>query len=183
LKIAPPVLSRTADLLVQLDALARSPDSPADFVRVIARFKSTLTEIPRLALLARGLFPFVGPIVTCLSDHLMPVLNSKLDDGAHSTGRPVWQDLLHVLPGFAGGSQNFDANGPWSRYLGSTGNNTLSTGDVPGVGQLFGGTSAGLDGVRPVWNGVNGYPAFRPDQSCEKQAMPDLRAEARSLRP
>jgi hypothetical protein len=51
------------------------------------------------------------------------------------------------------------------------------------VGQLFGGTQNGLDGVRPVWNGVTGYTPFRPDQSCEKQAMPDLRAEARSLRP
>jgi virulence factor Mce-like protein len=183
LKIAPPVLDRTAGLLGQLDALASSPDSPADFVRVIVRFKTTLPEIPRLALLARGLFPFIGPIVTCLNDHLMPVFNTKLDDGALSTGRPVWQDLLHAFVGFAGGSQNFDANGPWSRYLGSTGNNTLSTGDVPGVGQLFGGTQNGLDGVRPVWNGVSGYPAFRPDQSCEKQAMPDLRAEARSLRP
>ena len=183
LRIAPPVLDRTAGLLGQLDALASSPDSPADFVRVIVRFKTTLPEIPRLALLARGLFPFVGPIVTCLSDHLMPVFNTKLDDGALSTGRPVWQDLLHAFVGFAGGSQNFDANGPWSRYLGSTGNNTLSTGDVPGVGKLFGGTQNGLDGVRPVWNGVSGYPPFRPDQSCEKQAMPDLRAEARSLRP
>ncbi len=183
LKIAPPVLNRTADLLVQIDALARSRNSPSDFVRVLIKFRTALPEIPRLALLARGLFPFVGPIVTCLNDHLSPVLNSKLDDGALSSGRPVWQDLLHVLPGFAGGSQNFDANGPWARYLGSTGNDTLSTGDVPGVGRLFGGTSAPLEGVRPVWNGTNGYPPFRPDQDCSQQKLPDLRAESRDLNP
>ena len=183
LRIAPPVLDRTANLLVQLDALARSPDSPADFVRVIVRFRTALPEIPRLALLARGLFPFVGPIVTCLNDHLVPVLNSKLDDGSLSTGRPVWQDLLHLLPGFAGGAQNFDANGPWSRYLGSAGNNVLSTGSVPGVGQLFGGTSAPLEGARPVWNGTDGFPPLRPDQDCSRQPMPDLRAEAKDLNP
>jgi phospholipid/cholesterol/gamma-HCH transport system substrate-binding protein len=34
-----------------------------------------------------------------------------------------------------------------------------------------------------VWNGVSGYPAFRPDQSCEKQAMPDLRCRGQEPAP
>jgi virulence factor Mce-like protein len=183
LRVAPPVLNRTADLLVQLDLLARSPSSPSDFVRLVVRIRPVLPEIPRLALLARGLFPFVGPIVTCLDDHVVPTLNTKLDDGQHSSGRPVWQDLLHALVGFAGGAQNFDANGPWSRYIGSFGSQTISTGDVPGVGRLFGGSSQPIAGVRPRWNGRNGFPAFRPDQDCTKQAPPNLNAPAEPVTP
>jgi phospholipid/cholesterol/gamma-HCH transport system substrate-binding protein len=183
LREAPPVLDRTAALLAQLDALARSPESPSDFVRVVIRLRPVLPEIPRLALLARGLFPLVGPIVTCLDDHLAPVLQSKLEDGEHSSGRPVWQDLFHTFVGFSGGSGNFDANGPWARYIGAAGAETISTGNVPGVGQLIGGSDQPLQGVRPVWNGRNGYPPFRPDADCTKQAPVDLRAEGRDLTP
>jgi phospholipid/cholesterol/gamma-HCH transport system substrate-binding protein len=183
LREAPPVLDRTARLLAQLDALASSPRSPSDFVRIVIRFRSVLPEIPRLALLARGLFPLVGPIVTCLDDHLAPVLQSKLQDGEHSSGRPVWQDLFHTFVGFSGGSGNFDANGPWARYIGAMGAETISTGNVPGVGQLVGGSDQPLQGVRPVWNGRNGYPPFRPDADCTRQAPVDLRAEGRDLTP
>ncbi|MDX6698422.1 MAG: phospholipid/cholesterol/gamma-HCH transport system substrate-binding protein [Solirubrobacteraceae bacterium] len=178
LRLAPRVLGDTAGVLTQLDALAGEPARPSDFVRIVIQLKPVLPEIPRLALLARGLFPLVGPIVTCLTDNVVPTLNSKLDDGALSTGRPVWQDLVHALVGFAGGSQNFDANGPWVRYLGSTGVETLSTGDVPGAGRLFGGTAEPLSGARPVWRGSNGFPPLRPDQPCARQKPPDLRAEA-----
>jgi virulence factor Mce-like protein len=178
LRVAPGVLGRTAGVLTQMDLLAGEPARPSDFLKILIDLEPVLPEIPRLALLARGLFPLVGPIVTCLNDNVVPTLNAKLDDGALSSGRPVWQDLLHALVGFAGGSQNFDANGPWVRYMGSTGTETLSTGDVPGLGRLFGGTSEPLVGARPVWRGANGYPPLRPDQPCTQQAPPDLRAEA-----
>jgi phospholipid/cholesterol/gamma-HCH transport system substrate-binding protein len=178
LRVAPGVLDRTAAVLVQLDALAGEPSSPSDLVRLFIQVRPVLPELPRLALLARGLFPLVGPIVTCLNDNVVPTLNAKLDDGELSSGRPVWQDLLHALVGFAGGSQNFDANGPWARYLSSTGVETFSTGTVPGLGRLFGGTSQPLVGARPVWNGTNGFPPFRPDRPCAEQPPPDLRAEA-----
>ena len=42
---------------------------------------------------------------------------AKLDDGALSSGRPVWQDFLHGLVGLTSSSQSFDANGLWMRYL------------------------------------------------------------------
>jgi len=178
LRTAPPVLDRTAAVLAQVDALAGEPTRPSELVRLVNDLQPVLPEIPRLALLARGLFPFVGPIVTCLRDNVVPTLNARLDDGALSSGRPVWQDLAHALVGFAGGSQNFDANGPWARYLGSTGMETVSTGAVPGLGQLFGGTSEPILGARPVWKGTDGHPPLRPDAPCAEQAPPDLRAEA-----
>lgn len=178
LRLAPGVLSRTAGVLVQMDALAGEPARPSDFVQIVIDLTPVLPEVPRLALLARGLFPLVGPIVTCLEDNVVPTLNARLDDGHLSSGRPVWQDLLHALVGFAGGSQNFDANGPWARYMGTTGSDTISTGDVPGLGRLFGGTSEPLLGSRPLWRGSNGHPPLRPDQPCERQARPDLRAAA-----
>jgi hypothetical protein len=176
LRVAPGVLGRTANLLVQLDLLARSPSSPSDFVRLVNQLRPVLPELPRLALLSRGLFPYVGPIVTCLKDNVVPTLNAKLDDDHLSSGRPVWQDLLHALVGFAGGSQNFDGNGPWARYLATAGPESVSTGSVPGVGQLFGSSSQPILGARPVWKGPNGYPPFRPDVDCRTQARPNLAA-------
>jgi phospholipid/cholesterol/gamma-HCH transport system substrate-binding protein len=177
-RISPPVLDRAADLLVQLDLLARSPNSPSDLVRLVIQLRPALPELPRISLLSRGLFPLAGPIVTCLRDNLAPVLNAKLDDGSLSTGQTVWQEFLHVLTGFAGSAQSFDANGYWNRYLATAGTETFSTGDVPGVGRLFGGTSEPVLGARPVWRGTNGFPPFRPDQPCANQRPPDLRAAA-----
>ena len=178
LRVAPGVLDRTASVLRQLDALAGDRGDPSDLVRLIVELEPVLPELPRLALLSRGLFPFVGPIVTCLNDNVAPTLKAQLDDGALSTGRPVWQDLMQALVGLSSGAQNFDANGPWLRYLSSTGTQTLSTGDVPGVGRLFGGTAEPLEGARPLWKGTDGFPPLRPDQPCSQQAPPDLRAAA-----
>jgi hypothetical protein len=176
LRIAPPVLDRSASLLRQLDLLSGSPTSPADFLRLVVRLRPVLPELPRLALLARGLFPFVGPLITCLQDNFVPTLNSRIDDGDLSTNQPVWLELLHGLVGFAGAAQSFDANGYYNRYLGSTGNDSFSTGSVPGVGTLVGGTSQPILGARPRWFGRSHEVQFRPDVSCAGQPRPDLRA-------
>jgi phospholipid/cholesterol/gamma-HCH transport system substrate-binding protein len=172
LRIAPPILTRTAALLVQLDALAR----PTELPRLVSRLRPALGDLPTLEQRLDALFPLVTPVVTCVRDRAVPVLNAKLDDGALSTGRPVWQNLAHVAVGLAGAAQDFDGNGSWVRYLSTGGSATVSTGAIPGVDQFFGTTAQPIEGSRPQWLGSQTRPPFQPDAPCTQQPAPDLHA-------
>lgn len=176
-RYVPSVLRRLHALNVQL----RGIGSPSEMAGLLSGIRPLMRNTPRFSLLTRGLFPLAGPIVTCLKDNVMPTLRSTVDDGALSSGRPVWQDFLHGTVGLASGAQNFDANGPWFRYLGAIGPSGVSTGAIPGFGQLFGTSPQPLLGSRPVWLGPGRTPPLRPDADCTKQAPPDLTAAVGTL--
>ena len=118
----------------------------------------------------------VTPVSTCVRDHATPVLKSKVDDGQHSTGLPVYKELLDGFVGLASASQNFDGNGPSVRYNGGYGEQLVSTGTLPGGDRLFGTSAAPLLGSRP--RPPAKQPPFRPDVPCTSQDVPKLEASA-----
>src|SRR5204862_2522832 len=118
----------------------------------------------------------VTPVSTCVRDHATPVLKSKVDDGAHSTGLPVYKELLDGFVGLASASQNFDGNGPSVRYNGGYGEQLISTSRLPSGDRLFGTSAAPLLGSRP--RPPAKQPPFRPDVQCTSQDVPDLAASS-----
>ena len=104
----------------------------------------------------------------------MPTLKTPIEDPPHSTGEPVYRDLLHAVPGQAGAAQNFDGNGPSVRYHAGLGDRTVSLG-VPGTEDVIGLTSEPILGSRPKF--TNQLPPFRPDVPCTSQEPPNLEAE------
>ena len=163
LPLVTPTLTRLRTFGRQLDAVAGSPAKPSEFPRLLVRLRPALRDIPKLSLLVRGLYPVVGPVVPCVRDNLAPTLNTKLDDGALSSGRPVWQDFLHGLVGLASSGQSFDANGLWMRYLFAADSASVPAPDPTGA--------------RPVWRGPGvAPPPYRPDAPCSDQAPPNLAA-------
>jgi virulence factor Mce-like protein len=174
LRIAPPVLRGAVRLLDQLDRATR----PAEVPRLVSYFKPAVNTLPQLSERLTTLFPLVDPVTDCVRDKALPILEAKIDDGALSSGRPVWQDLAHGLVGVNSGAQNFDANGPNARYLFTAGSDTISLGDFGGLGTLVGTGSEPIAGVRPRWNGPAGKPPFMPDKACRDQALVSLKADA-----
>lgn len=179
-KLALPVLDRlpralrsTAALLTQSIALTRRSALP----RLLRTLAPTINRLPTFERRQIPLFGYVEPVSACVADKVTPVLDAKLQDGALSTGRPVWQDLLHGFTNGAGVMQNLDGNGPYLRYEGGLSEQTFSTGDVPGAGTLAGISAQPLLGVRPVWNGPT-PPSFHPEADCRTQAVPSLTAAA-----
>ncbi|MGI8558259.1 MAG: MlaD family protein [Solirubrobacteraceae bacterium] len=172
LRAAPPVLRGATAMLSQLDALVQ----PAELPALLGVLQPLASSLPSLYARLEVLFPRVTPVVSCVGNQALSVLNAKLDDGQLSTGRPVWQDLLHVMVGFAGDSQDFDGNGPWLRYPGFSGSQLISTVSSPGIAPLFGSASSSTLGARPLWAGPGGGPAFRPDVPCTSQPVPNLQA-------
>jgi hypothetical protein len=110
---------------------------------------------------------------------MLPALSVAVPDGALSSGRPAYQDLIHGLVGLASSSQNFDGNGPWIRYLAAAGTQTLSLGSLSNaLGTIVGVGNQPIAGSRPVWFGPLTDSVFRPDQRCASQPAPNLRARA-----
>lgn len=174
LRIAPPVLRGAVGLVDQLERATR----PAELPRLLRNLRPALTTLPSLEARLTTLFPLVDPVTDCVRERALPVLTAKVDDGALSTGRPVWQDLAHGLVGLNSAAQNFDANGSTVRYLFSSGSDTLQLGSVPGLGTLVGSGAQEITGVRPRWNGPGKTTPFRPDAVCRDQAPPNLAAES-----
>jgi ABC-type transporter Mla subunit MlaD len=169
----PRSLRSTGEVLAQTTALAR----PGALPRLLRTLAPTIKRLPQFEQRQIPLFGHVEPVSECVVTKLSPVMEAKLDDGALSTGRPVWLDALHSFTNGSGVMQNFDGNGPYLRYEGGSGDQTVSTGNVPGAGRLVGLSARPLLGVRPVWNGPT-PPPFVPDADCRTQKLPSLSAPA-----
>jgi virulence factor Mce-like protein len=185
LKLAPPLLDGLTQAVTELGAIV----SPAQRGKLLTSLRATFQQFPTLLTQLGSVFPITKTVTDCLTTHVTPVLNSVINDGALSTGRPVWQDFVHFVVGLAGSAQNFDANGHWGRFLVGVGTNSLSSlGTLPLVGQLLGSAPAGsssLGGSRPVWVGDLGPSAYQPGASCASQPVPNLASAgaAPDLRP
>ena len=153
-----------ADRLVRLVPPLTAAADPS--LASLARLQPGLTRVLRL----------VTPVTECLRRNAIPTLKTKIDDPPHSTGDPVYLDLVHSLPGQASASQNFDGNGQSIRYHVGFGGNSVTFGPLPGTTEPITGTSSEpIIGSRPRL--PDHQPPFRPDVACVTQQRPNLAAE------
>jgi phospholipid/cholesterol/gamma-HCH transport system substrate-binding protein len=165
LALANPLVDQVAGILRpnELPALRRQLD-PA--LRALAGLEPGLEELLSL----------VTPVTECLRRNAIPTAKTAVDDPPHTTGEPVYRELLYGLVGLSSASQNFDGNGPAVRYHAGAGQQTLTTGRLPGTNELiFGLTETPLLGSRPRFPGR--LPPYRPDVPCITQEPPNLQAE------
>jgi virulence factor Mce-like protein len=173
LKVAPPILDKVIGAVRQLAKIV----APAERGDLLTTMKATFEQFPSILHQLAVVFPITKQVTDCLRTHVVPVLEREVPDGSLSTGRPVWQDFVHFLPGVAGASGNFDANGPYTRVLAAAGTNSLDGPNLPGVGKIISGAPTGnttLTGARPAWIGDLTAPDFRPDAPCASQRVPSL---------
>jgi phospholipid/cholesterol/gamma-HCH transport system substrate-binding protein len=180
LKVAPPILDAVTGAVKELAAVV----APAARAGLLTSLKATFQQFPSILHQLAIVFPVTKQLSDCLRTHVLPVFKAQVPDGSLSTGEPVWQDFLHFLPGVAGASGTFDANGPWTRTLLGAGTNSVSggvLGTIPLLGQLVGAGPSGntsLLGARPAWVGDLKPSDFRPSAPCSSQPVPSLAALA-----
>jgi phospholipid/cholesterol/gamma-HCH transport system substrate-binding protein len=173
LRMAPPVLTDVNALLGQVRAAA----SPAELPRLMDETSPTVRLLPGLEQRLETLFGKVTPVTDCVRDRVAPVLEAKLDDGDLSTGRPVWQDLVHALVG-AASATGFDGNGSWLRLIGMTSERSVAVGTkLPSGDTLFGVAPLPIAGTRPRPLSPGTLPPLRPNATCRDQAPQNLKAE------
>jgi virulence factor Mce-like protein len=176
LKASPPLVDQVTRSVEQLATVV----APAERARLLTTLRATFTQFPTILRQLATVFPITKQVTDCLITHVIPIFRQQVPDGSLSTGRPVWQDFAHFLPGVAGASGSFDANGPYTRVLAGAGTNSLSgglLGSIPILGQLVGASPPGgssLLGARPAWVGDMTSADFHPEAPCASQPLPSL---------
>ena len=137
--------------------------------------------VPALAHLTEETIPLMSKVraaSSCISNVIYPwsqltVPDSNFNASNGFPNRPVYVEALDFLPGLAGESRDFDANGPYIRILGGSGTLTYSL--EPG---LFGQALSAINGVQPQPPPNGTRPPLHPNTPCEIQSVPDLTAAA-----
>lgn len=170
---APRALRAANAVLDEVDAISRPRELPA----LLDDLAPVTSNLPTLESRLQAMFGYTDQVTGCAVSNIIPVLNSKLQDGKHTTGDPVWLDLLHSFTGFTSASTSFDGNGGTFRAGLAFGPVALQ-GIVPGLGSIAGNINQDILGVRPAWLGYGVDPAYRPDQKCADQKLPRLNVDA-----
>jgi hypothetical protein len=161
-----PWIEQTRQLLApsELQGLAAEL-SPA--ARDLARGTDALARfLPQQDLFAR-----------CLDRVVLPTGDIKIREtgnrAAFDLGVENYKEFWYAMAGLAGESQNFDGNGQMVRFQTGGSLNTLSTGPSNSNGQPgYFNLAVPPLGTRPAFPGKR--PAYRPDQPCFQQQIPDL---------
>jgi phospholipid/cholesterol/gamma-HCH transport system substrate-binding protein len=139
--------------------------------------------VPALAHLTKTTIPFmrdqVRPASSCVANVIYPWSQLTLNDTNFNASngfppRKAFVEAIDFLPGLAGESRDFDANGPYIRVLGNGGTFTYSL--QPG---MFGQALTKIVAVQPQLPPGGHRPPLNPTTPCETQApITDLSAPA-----
>jgi len=169
----PSTLDAAAPGLRAVLRLTRSGDPQ----RLLAELRPTAEQLAEAAgPLGLGIEP-LRAVSTCLRRNLVPVLKAEVPDGPLSTGTPVYAEFLSSMVGLSSGAQDFDANGPWVRYLVGLGNQLLSLGGP--AESLAGRVTRPVAGSSPA---PTTPPPLRPDVACETQPVATLLSRSHAYR-
>jgi phospholipid/cholesterol/gamma-HCH transport system substrate-binding protein len=167
-RTAAPAIDEAIPLIHQLRGLASPPE-----LRGLT--KDLRPTVPELAALTRTTIPFMEEsraLSSCFTHTIIPWATSTVPDPLEPAAGPVYKETGYALTGLGGISRSGDANGQWIRVNPGGGSNTVVT---PGPNPLAGVTPFELLGTIPTISSSAKTP-FRPDEPCENQEPPDLRA-------
>jgi virulence factor Mce-like protein len=170
LHLAPAGLRAALALLDQVGAITQ----PAQLPRLLSRLGPAVQGLPGAERKLIPLFTRVTPVGDCTRNRVVPTLRAKIDDGALSTGLPVWKELIQSGIGLASASGSFDANGSYIRYLSSVGPDTLNVEKIPGAGVIVSSAVPTALSVRPQLLPGTQQTPLRPDAACSQQPAPNL---------
>jgi virulence factor Mce-like protein len=162
-----PMVDASLPFVTQLNDLVQ----PSELRGLTADLRPT---VPALAKLTKDTIPLmrneVRPTASCVANVIYPWSQLTVpDDNFNASNgfppRKVYVEAVDYLPGLAGESRDFDANGPYIRILGTGGTFTYSL--QPG---LFGQSLTKLDAVQPQVPPGAKRPPYNESAPCESQA-------------
>ena len=173
-KTAGPTIDVSLPFIHQLRLLVQ----PSELRGLTADLRPTVPALAKLTEKAIPLFTKVRAASSCISNVIYPwsqltLPDSNFDASNGFPSRPVYVEALDFLPGLAGESRSFDANGPYIRVLGGGGTLTYSL--QPG---LLGQALSAINGVQPQTPPNGTRPPLEPNTPCETQPVPDLAASS-----
>jgi phospholipid/cholesterol/gamma-HCH transport system substrate-binding protein len=165
-KSSGPMVDASLPFVTQLNDLVQ----PSELRGLTADLRPT---VPALAKLTKDTIPLmrneVRPTASCVANVIYPWSQLTVPDPNFNSSngfppRKVYVEAVDYLPGLAGESRDFDANGPFIRILGTGGTLTYSL--QPG---LFGQALTKLDAVQPEVPPGGKRPPYQETVPCETQ--------------
>jgi virulence factor Mce-like protein len=169
LRQAPSALTAGTAALDQIGATVAPPELP----KLLSETGPLTAALPTLESRVGALMPRVTLVAECVARNIVPALDRVVPEKINGSGRPAWQDLVHLAAALAGASPGFDGNGTTIR-LGITENEVALASTIPGFGRLIGTGTNGIAGVQPLPLGPGIIPPLRPDAPCITQPLPNL---------
>jgi ABC-type transporter Mla subunit MlaD len=114
----------------------------------------------------------------CLTKVLFPAGNTRLQDGASTSGVEDYKEFWYSLVGLGSIGQHFDGNGVMAKFLVGNSGQTLKSARVKALGsssqglQLLGRSPLPPLGTRPAYPAEE--PPYRPLVPCYTQALPNF---------
>jgi phospholipid/cholesterol/gamma-HCH transport system substrate-binding protein len=143
--------------------------------------KGLLAATPQLAKLGNEQTPFYKQTELfnkCLSKVFYPAGNTRIQDGAATSGVEDYKEFWYGLTGLAGIGQSFDGNGTMTHFLLGSGGPTIKSAPTSIQGTnlkglpLLAHASLAPQGTRPAFPASE--PAYKPLVPCYTQAVPDF---------
>jgi len=162
-RTSPAALAAQAPFVRQLRGLVSEPEL-GGLARDLQKTVPTLVE------LNEGGVPLQEQqrlLASCQANVLAPWQEDRIDDPNFKSSGRVFEEGVKWLPGIAGESRNFDANGQYVRSYAQSANFAYATG-----GNRFFFTELPIQGVNPPKTAM---PPFKAGTPCETQERPDLR--------
>ena len=119
------------------------------------------------------LLPVLDRFNRCQLEVVLPTQETRIDDGALSTGLRNYEEFFQAMVGLTGESQGFDGNGSYTRFQSAGGGYRVQTPPVGSQGILYGGAASAPLGTRPA---RGPKPPYKPNAQCHEQRVPDLNA-------
>jgi phospholipid/cholesterol/gamma-HCH transport system substrate-binding protein len=165
-KTTPVTVDKSLPFITQLRLLVQ----PSELLGLTNDLRPT---IPALAQLTNATIPLmknqVRPFASCIANVVIPWSQLTLHDSHFNASngfppRKAYVEAVDFLPGLAGESRDFDANGPYIRILGNGGTLTYSL--QPG---FFGQSLFPLSATEPALPPGGKRPPYEEKVPCETQ--------------
>jgi hypothetical protein len=145
---------------------------PSELQGLVAELQPAIDDFAEFTDGQVDFLPVLDLFNRCQLNVVLPTGETRIDDGALSTGIRNYQEFFQSMVGLSGESGNFDGNGSYTRVQSAGGGYTVQT---PPVGTfvegLFGSASLPPLGTRPA---RLPKPPYKPNVKCHTQTPPNL---------
>jgi phospholipid/cholesterol/gamma-HCH transport system substrate-binding protein len=153
-------------------AQTRALVSPAELQGLVGDLQPGVKDLARFVDGTVRFLPQLDLVNRCALNNLLPVGDTVIEDGPFTTGIENYKEFFQSFVALSGESQNFDGNGQYTRFQPGGGDQTVSTGQLPGTGSMFGNAVAAPLGTRPAM--PSRRPPYNRKVPCHRNELPDL---------
>jgi ABC-type transporter Mla subunit MlaD len=170
--------NRTVAALLPWIAQVQASLGPAELGGVAKGLEAALPSLASLESQQVPLFQQTELFNKCLTKVLYPAGNTKIQDGASTSGVENYKEFWYSLVGLGSIGQHFDGNGVMAKFMVGNSGQTLRSQRVKELGskseglQLLARSPLPPQGTRPAYPAEE--PPYQPLVPCYKQGLPNF---------